>query len=56
MCAAAPFFASDLFIIPSDGREFSSPPQEAPLDCSNHLGITLSDHTCRAVSSFLLYG
>lgn len=48
-------FASDLFLIPSDGREFSSPPQEAPLDCSNHLGISLSYHTCGAVSSFLLY-
>lgn len=48
-------FASDLFLIPSNGREFSSPPQEAPLDCSNHLGISLSDHVCRVVSRFLLY-
>lgn len=48
-------FASDLFLIPSDGREFPSPPQEAPLDCSNHLGISRGDHTCSVVSSFLLY-
>lgn len=43
--------ASDLFLILSDGREFSSPLQEAPLDCSNHLGINLSNHTRRVVSS-----
>lgn len=30
------------------------PPQEASLDCSNHLGISLSNHTRRAVSSFSL--